>query len=350
VHLSRDAKEHRVGADEDRELMTEALRAAASVRRATSPNPWVGAVVRTVDGRLFRGATEPPGGRHAEIVALDAARAAGADPGGAAMAVTLEPCSHWGRTGPCADAVIEAGVGRVVVALADPDRQVAGAGIARLRAAGIPVELGVRADEAAEQLRAYLHHRTTGRPLVVMKLAATLDGRIAAPDGTSRWITGAEARAAVHELRADSDAILVGAATVRADDPELTVRHVEGRHPRRVVLGRAPADARVHPCWELDGPLPAVLDELGRRGILQLLVEGGASVAHAFHHGGLVDRYVLHLAPALAGGNDARPLFAGAASPTIDKFWRGRIVATRRLGDDLEVVLETQGAQDAPSQ
>jgi diaminohydroxyphosphoribosylaminopyrimidine deaminase/5-amino-6-(5-phosphoribosylamino)uracil reductase len=323
----------------DADLMADALTVAATVRRSTPPNPWVGAVVLTRTGERFTGATEPPGGRHAEIVALDAARAAGADTLGATLAVTLEPCSHTGRTGPCTEAILAAGVERVVVGVVDPDRNVAGSGIATLRAAGVEVSVGVRADEVDEQLAAYLHHRRTGRPLVVLKLAGTLDGRTAAPDGTSRWITGDAARVAVHQLRAASDAVLVGAGTVRADDPELTVRHVPGPDPRRVVLGTAPADAKVRPCTELHGPLEDVLATLAAEGVLQLLVEGGPTVAGAFHRAGLVDRYVLHLAPALAGGDDARPLFTGPGAPTITEFWRGRPISCRHLGDDIELVV-----------
>lgn len=208
------------------------------------------------------------------------------------------------------------------------------------------VAVGRRGAEAEALLRPYLHHRRTGRPFVVLKLAATLDGRTSAADGTSQWITGPVARAEVHVLRAASDAVLVGAGTVRADDPALTVRHVEGPDPQRVVLGRAPEGAAVHPCWELSGELAGVLDELGRRGILQLLVEGGAQVAGGFHAAGLVDRYVLHLAPALSGGDGGRGLFTGPGASTMEAMWRGTIVSTRRLGDDLEVVLEPgPGAQ-----
>src|SRR5690606_19839529 len=159
-------------------------------------------------------------------------------------------------------------------------------------------------------------HRTTGRPHVVLKLAASLDGRTAAPDGSSRWITGPEARADAHRLRAESDAVLVGAGTVRADDPALTVRHVEGPDPLRVVLGRA-------------------LAALGARGVVQLLVEGGPTVAGAFHRAGLVDAYVLYLAPVLFGGDDARGLFAGPGAATMADVWRGRIVRVTPLGDDI---------------
>jgi diaminohydroxyphosphoribosylaminopyrimidine deaminase/5-amino-6-(5-phosphoribosylamino)uracil reductase len=227
----------------------------------------------------------------------------------------------------------------VVVAVEDPDPLVAGRGIARLRAAGIDVELGVEADAVADVLAPYLKHRRTGRPWVVLKLAVTLDGRIAAPDGTSRWLTGPEARADAHRLRAESDAILVGAGTVRADDPELTVRNAPGTDPLRVVLGTAPPGSRVLPALELSGPLGGVLDELGRRGVLQVLVEGGAQVAHDFHAEGLVDRYVLYLAPALFGGDDARGAFAGPGAPTVTELWRGRIIGVQRIGEDLRVEL-----------
>jgi len=331
-----------MSAPTDRERMARALELGASARAVTPPNPWVGCVLVTADGGVYEGATEAAGGRHAEIVALDAARVAGAGTAGATAWVTLEPCSHHGRTGPCADALIEAGVARVVVALEDPDPQVAGAGLGRLRAAGIEVEVGVGDGEASDLLAPYLAHRRTGRPFVVLKLAATLDGRTAAPDGTSRWITGPQARADAHALRAESDAVLVGAGTVRADDPSLTVRDAPAPRgdPLRVVLGHAPAGAQVHPCLERSGELGAILDELGHKGCLQLLVEGGATVAHAFHHAGLVDRYVLYLAPALAGGDDAAGLFAGPGAPTIGRLTRGRIRSITRLGDDLRIDLD----------
>ena len=269
----------------DTERMDRAIELAAAVRAVTPPNPWVGCVVETADGRRFEGATERAGSRHAEIVALEAARGAGADLAGATVWTTLEPCSHQGRTGPCAEALVAAGVGRVVVAVEDPDGQVAGAGIGRLRGAGISVDVGIRAEEVADQLAPYLVHRRTGRPFVVLKLAASLDGRTAAPDGSSRWITGPAARADAHALRAESDAVLVGAGTIRADDPELTVRDAPAPRgdPLRVVLGTAPPGARVHPCLEHVGSRPDLLEDLGGRGHVQLLVEGGATVAHAFH-------------------------------------------------------------------
>ena len=318
----------------DERLMELAVDAAATVRTSTSPNPWVGAVIQSGE-ELFTGATRPPGGDHAEIVAL---KAAGERARGATLACTLEPCDHTGRTGPCTEAIIAAGVARVVVGVEDPDPHVAGRGLARLRAAGIEVVPGVGAEAVTEQLAPYLKHRRTGKPYVVLKLAATLDGRTAAADGTSQWITGEEARTDAHRLRAESDAVLVGAGTVRADDPSLTVRHVTtDRQPLRVVLGQAPPGAKVHPALELSGDLDAVLDKLGGMGVVQVLIEGGATVAHDFHAAGLVDRYVVYLAPALMGGDDGRPLLAGAGAPTIADLWRGRIVSATRLGPDLRV-------------
>ena len=323
--------------------MDLALEAARSCRLVTSPNPWVGCVIDAGENQ-FLGATSPPGGNHAEVNALAAAgpRAEGAD-----LYTTLEPCDHQGRTGPCTDAIVAAGIARVIVAVEDPDPAVSGKGIAALQQAGIAVEVGVRAAEAAELLTPYLKHRRTGLPWVVLKLAATLDGRIAAPDATSRWITGPEARADVHRLRAESDAVLVGAGTVRADDPELTVRDwhppsgvtPRSSQPLRVVLGAAPSEARVHPALEMDGSPEQVLGDLGERGVVQLLVEGGAITAAAFHRAGLVDHYAVYLAPALFGGDDAHPMFAGPGVPTIDELWRGEINAVTRLGPDLRIDL-----------
>jgi diaminohydroxyphosphoribosylaminopyrimidine deaminase/5-amino-6-(5-phosphoribosylamino)uracil reductase len=306
---------------------------AWSVRASASPNPWVGCVI---DPGGFEGATQPPGGAHAEVVALEQA---GEQAQGATMVVTLEPCAHHGRTPPCADAIVRAGVAKVVVGMEDPDPRVRGRGIARLREAGIDVEVGLCADAVRAQLAPYVKHRTTGRPWVVLKLAASVDGRTAAPDGSSKWITGEEARADAHRLRAESDAVIVGAGTVKADDPELTVRDAVGRDPLRVVLGRAPEGAKIHPALELEGELDDILDELGRREVVQALVEGGPTVAGQFHRAGLVDRYVVYLAPALFGGDDGRPLFAGPGAPTIDDVWRGRITNVERLGDDLKVEL-----------
>ena len=329
---------------DDVERMRRAMALAAEVRTTTAPNPWVGCVVvptRAGSGAgttdVFEGATAPPGGPHAEVAALERA---GERARGATLYVTLEPCAHHGRTPPCTDAIIEAGVARVVIGIEDPDPHVAGRGIALLREAGIDVTVGVAADEVVAQLAPYLKHRTTGHPWVVLKMASSLDGRTAAPDGTSRWITGEASRRDVHRLRADSDAVLVGAGTVRVDDPELTVRLDDGvdrAQPLRVVLGSAPARARIQPALELSGDLGEVLGELGRRGVLQLLVEGGPTVAHDFHAAGLVDRYVLYLAPKIFGGDDGHPLFAGPGAGTIADVWTGRLISVERLGEDIRV-------------
>jgi diaminohydroxyphosphoribosylaminopyrimidine deaminase/5-amino-6-(5-phosphoribosylamino)uracil reductase len=326
----------------DEDLMRQALDLGAGARSTTSPRPWVGAVV---DPGGFAGATTGRTGPHAEVVALEAAGEAAR---GATLAVTLEPCCHHGTTPPCTDAIIAAGISRVVTGIEDPDPKVAGKGHDALRAAGIEVVTGVLASQVSDQLAPYLHHRRTGRPYVVVKLAASLDGRTAAPDGSSQWITGANARTDVHRIRSESDAILVGAGTVRADDPSLTVRlgeddaedHDPAHDPLRVVLGEIPDGARVLPALSWTGDLAELLDDLGGRGVLQLLVEGGARAAAAFHESGLVDRYVVYLAPAIFGGNDARPMFDGAAAATIDDVWRGRIVSVERLGEDvcIEVV------------
>jgi diaminohydroxyphosphoribosylaminopyrimidine deaminase/5-amino-6-(5-phosphoribosylamino)uracil reductase len=333
---------------DDLTAMQRALVLAASVRTRTSPNPWVGCVI--IDGgQRFEGATEPPGGNHAEIVAL---AAAGRRAKGATLYTTLEPCCHHGLTPPCVEAIVQAGIARVVVGLVDPDPQVSGRGIQALRDGGVDVTVGVCSTDVAAQLAAYLKHRRTGRPWVVLKLAASLDGRIAAPDGSSRWLTGDEARADAHRLRAESDAIVVGAATVRADDPQLTVRTEPSpvRQPLRVVLGRIPPQAQVHPALELAGELADVLDELGGRGVVQMLVEGGARVAHAFHSQGLIDRYVLYLAPALFGGDDGIPMFSGSGAAHVDQLWRGSLVSVRQLGADLRVELApviSEGVEEA---
>jgi diaminohydroxyphosphoribosylaminopyrimidine deaminase/5-amino-6-(5-phosphoribosylamino)uracil reductase len=317
--------------------MAEAVALGQEVRTETSPNPWVGAVVVPADDRpAAEGATRPAGGLHAEAVALELA---GASARGATVYVTLEPCSHHGRTPPCADALVAAEVRRVVVGVIDPDPHVSGRGIERLRAAGIDVEVGVGAAEVEASLRPYLAQRRRRRPWVVLKLAATLDGRIAAPDGSSRWITGPGARLDAHQLRAESDAILVGAGTIRADDPALTVRDVPGRDPLRIVLGRPPETARALPAVVHDGDLEPLLDDLARRGIIQLLVEGGSRVAGSFHRAGLVDQYVMYLAPALLGGDDGLPLFSGPGAVTMADAWRGRITEIRPIGPDVRIDL-----------
>ena len=298
--------------------MARAAELGRGVRRTVSPNPGVGAVIATTDGRVVEGATEPPGGRHAEIVALDAA----GDAHGATVWVTLEPCAHTGRTGPCADELIAAGVTHVVVGIQDPDEHVAGKGIARLRDAGVKVD--VLHDEAiAHDLRAYLTHRRLGRPFVTLKLAMTRDGRTVPAPG--QWITGPEARADGHRLRAENDAILVGANTVRVDNPRLTTRDAPGPDPQRVVLGHAPAGAAVQPCLEVSGDLDQALRDLAARGITSLLVEGGEQTARALHEAGLVDEYVFYV--------------ADVAPSDIGTLWDLDVVAATQIGHDVRVIL-----------
>ena len=321
----------------DQQAMQIAINAANRARLISRPNPWVGAVVVTQTGEIFEGSTSRVGGPHAEINALNGA---GELARGATIYTTLEPCDHTGRTGPCTQALIEAGIARVVVGITDPDLKVSGRGIARLREAGISVEVGVLADEISSQLKAYIHHRKTKRPFVVLKMATTLDGRTAAPDGTSMWITGETARNRVQQLRAESDAVLVGAGTVRADDPQLTVRDIQGDSPRRIVLGEVSKSARVNPCTQWRGELVDLLDELGSQDVLQLLVEGGPTVASAFHRENLINQYIFHIAPALTGGNDSLPVFEMHGISTMSQLWRGKIVASQQLGDDLEIILE----------
>ena len=334
VRLDGDARET---------LMRRAMSEASGARLRSRPNPWVGAVLVCADGSTHAGATMPPGGAHAEIAAIDNARRAGADLHGAHLVVTLEPCSHTGRTGPCTEAIIEAGIAAVTVGVLDPDVRVSGSGVSRLRGAGLDVTVGVLEHDVADQLAPYLHHRRTGRPFVVAKMACTLDWRTLAPRG-ERWITGESARREVHRLRAESDAVVVGAGTVRIDDPELTVRHVEGPSPRRVVMTNSPLPqtAKVHPCLEWTGEPAALLDMLGADGALQVLLEGGPRIISAFRDAGLIDRWVLHVAPVVNGEADAPGLFArgdatGAAGLVAEHC---TLVSHRVLDGDLEMILD----------
>ena len=321
----------------DERMMRLAVDTACTARLRSRPNPWVGAVVVAQNGEVFTGATLEPGNAHAEIVALNAAAHHAQD---STLFSTLEPCNHTGRTGPCTQAIIDAGVSRVVVGTLDPDSKVSGSGVQQLRDAGLTVDVGVLEQEVKQQLAAYLHHRATGRPFVVLKMASTIDGRIAAADGSSKWITGETARKRAHQLRAESDAIVVGAGTVRADDPSLTVRDADGPSPRRIVLGAIDASAKVHPCTQWTGTLPDLLDTLGKEGVVQLLVEGGARVAASFHRERLINQYIMHIAPVIAGGDNAAGVFAGPAASTMADMWRGRIVSSTNLDGDIEIILE----------
>ena len=324
--------------EDDDALMHLAIEVGATARTRTSPNPWVGAVVLSDSGRVVGvGATAPVGGPHAEVAAL---RQAGEAAQNGTLFVTLEPCCHTGRTPPCTEAIIKADIGRVVIGMIDPDERVAGNGVSVLRAAGIAVDTGICKPEVSEQLLPYVHHRRTGRPFVLAKIAATLDGHTAAADGSSQWITGERARQDAHRLRAESDAIVVGAGTVRSDNPSLTVRHVEGRDPLRVVLGSAPADAQVHPCIEWNSSLEELLDDLGARGCLQVLVEGGATVMRSFYEAGLIDRWAVYLAPGFMGGSPTHPLISTAPAASITDFNRGVIIQTQNLDGDVMLLVD----------
>ena len=338
--------------------MARARELGAGVLGTTSPNPAVGAVILDHGGTpVGEGATQPPGGPHAEVVALEAA---GDRARGGTAVVTLEPCAHTGRTGPCADALLAAGIARVVIAVPEPT-ELAGGGAARLRAAGVEVELGVE-QAAAESggLAAWLTGVREQRPFVVWKSAATLDGRVAAADGTSRWITGGQARAAVHRLRATCDAVVVGSGTVLTDDPQLTVRDENGRdvgrQPLRVVVdrrGRVPAGARVlddaAPTHVSSAATPAeLLAELFDRGVRRVLLEGGPTLAAAFLRAGLVDEALVHLAPTLLGGGQA--LVADLGISTLADALSLSIVEVTPLGGDVQLRLlptrHTEGRHD----
>jgi len=345
--------------DAERRAMARARELAAAVLGTTSPNPAVGAVILDTAGTpVGEGATAPPGGAHAEVTAL---AAAGERARGGTAVVTLEPCAHTGRTGPCADALLAAGVVRVVVAVPEPT-ELAGGGAGRLRAAGVDVVLGVEQDEAeAGALAPWLTGIRKGRPFVVWKVATTLDGRVAAADGTSRWITGAEARAVVHHLRATCDAVVVGSGTVLTDDPQLTVRDPHGRtadqQPLRVVVDRrglVPATARVlddaAPTHVSRAASPAdLLAELFDRDVRRVLLEGGPTLAAAFLRDGLVDEAVVHLAPTLLG---AGPTMVGDLGiSTIADALSLTVVDVTPLGGDVQVRLRparhTGGRQHA---
>jgi diaminohydroxyphosphoribosylaminopyrimidine deaminase/5-amino-6-(5-phosphoribosylamino)uracil reductase len=326
----------------------------------THPNPRVGSVVVDDSGVVVgEGWHRGPGTPHAEV---DALSHAGEAARGATVYVTLEPCSHQGRTPPCADALIEAGVARVIAATVDPDTLVSGTGIEKLRSAGIEVEVGVLEDEARQIDPAYFHHRELAMPLVTIKWAMTLDGSVAAADGTSRWITGEEARADAHRLRSTVDAVVVGAGTIRDDDPTLDVRldGFEGAQPRPVIIaGRTPLPdhARI---WDRDpivvsstsrelpkGDLLQVPGEeylpdpvatcraLADRGLLHLLLEGGPTVARAWWDGGVVSNGLVYVGARLGVGTGRSP-FAGSF-PTITSAMDVEFAGTRNVGEDVVI-------------
>lgn len=358
--------------------MRRAVELAARGLGSTSPNPVVGCVITDASGSIVgEGWHERAGGPHAEIHALTAAGPAAR--GGTAY-VTLEPCNHTGRTGPCAQALIAAGIARVVYAVSDPNPQASGGG-ATLRAAGTDTAAGLLAEEAEAGNAAWLTSVRLGRPYILWKYAATLDGRIAAADGTSRWISSPESRADVHRLRAESDAVVVGSGTLRADDPHLAVRGIDGLtaadQPLRVVLDThatirptarvldeaAPtliavaedADTRHLAGVEL-ARLPydkygisvdALLRELYGRGIRSVLLEGGPTLAGAFVAAGAVDKVVGYLAPVLLGAGPAA--LADAGIGTLADALRLRITETVRIGTDIRVTAVPAPAPSAPT-
>jgi diaminohydroxyphosphoribosylaminopyrimidine deaminase/5-amino-6-(5-phosphoribosylamino)uracil reductase len=359
-----------------------AMRAALALARrglgTVWPNPAVGCVIVKQGRVVGRGWTQPGGRPHGETEAL---RRAGQAARGAAAYVSLEPCCHWGRTPPCVDALITAGVRRVVVALEDPDPRVAGEGMRRLRAAGLDVEVGLCAEEAAEVNVGFLSRLRLGRPLVTLKFATSLDGRIATASGESQWISGPPARERAHALRASHDAIMVGTGTAVADDPQLTCRlpGLDHRSPVRVVIdrhlripptARLIADAHQVPTWVLtlrsadpdrraaflanrvtlidvdhdstgQVDLAAALGVLGERGITRLLVEGGAGLAAAFFRARLVDRLVWVHAP-LAIGGDGIPAIAGLDLTALAHAPAFERLSTQTIGDDVLTTLSVR--------
>jgi len=363
-------------AETDRVHMARALALAARGLFSTTPNPRVGSVIVKDGAVIGEGFHVRPGEPHAEVNALADARARGGDPRGATMYVTLEPCSRHGRTPPCVDAVIAAGISRVAVAMRDPNPEQANGG-ASLRAAGIDVVFGLLAAEAHELNIGFVSRMTRGRPWVRAKLAASLDGRTALANGMSQWITGADARADGHAWRARACAVLTGVGTVLQDDPQMTVRAVDTpRQPLRVVVdrhGQTPSSARVladnnalvvtagerNAAWpaalevltlpDANGriDLPALLRELGMRGINELHVESGAKLSGAFLDAGLIDELLMYVAPALIG-DPARGMFERTA-PLTALAARTRLAwhSVERIGGDLRVVARVLPGGDA---
>jgi len=360
--------------DEAHEMhMARALELAERAWGATSPNPMVGAVVARDVKVVGEGYHRGPGSAHAEVAALEAA---GGEARGATLYTTLEPCNRFGRTPPCTRALIDAGVARVIVGASDPNLGPGEPGVSELREAGIEVATGVLRKEAERLNRAFLTHVRTGRPFVILKMASTLDGKAAARDGTSKWISGAESRADVQRLRAWADAIVVGSGTVLADDPSLTVRdpaYGSAAAPLRVVVdtsGRVPPTRKVFDEaaqtlvatteltpdqrlaeWRETGADVVVLDrdaagsvslesltgELGKRDVQALLIEGGPMLAWSAVRDGIVDSVVVYLAPKIAGGSTARSFVAGAGFAPIAEALDLDLVSVERLGNDIRV-------------
>ncbi len=357
----------------DTHFMKLALRLAPRGAGWVSPNPMVGAVVVREGEMVGQGWHRRYGGPHAEVEAL---RAAGEQARGATLYVTLEPCNHHGRTPPCTEAILAAGVTRVVAATPDPNRKVSGGGAAFLKAKGIQVEVGLLAAEVRRLNEAWFTWVETGRPFVIVKAACSLDGKIATRTGDSQWLTGERARAFGHRLRHECDAILVGLETVLADDPQLTTRlpRKRSKDPIRVVLDsrlRTPPTARLlhldssAPTWVATTPaaprdkiqaleslgatvlvlpaeggrvaLPPLLEELGRQRVQSLLVEGGAEVLGAFFTAGLVDKFYFFYAPKFLGSQEALSVIGGPGVTRLAEAHQARDLSLRQLGQDLLV-------------
>jgi diaminohydroxyphosphoribosylaminopyrimidine deaminase/5-amino-6-(5-phosphoribosylamino)uracil reductase len=314
--------------------LERALDLAERGRGSTRPNPIVGAVLVRAGAVVGEGWHERKGGPHAEIVALEAA---GDGARGATLYVTLEPCAHYGATPPCADAVVAAGVVRVVAAAGDPNPQTNGQGFERLRAAAIEVELagGELEWRARAQNEGYRAWVARGRPFVTYKAALTLDGRVAASSGDARWVSGEQSRRVVHELRAQSDAVAVGMGTVRRENPQLTARGVDAaRQPRRLAFGHGPLPEGSE--LELrSGPLEEELGLLAAEGVQSLLLEGGPTLAGAFLRAGLIDKLLLFVAPKLVGGDDAPSLFAGPGTELLAGAHPVVRLSCEPVGEDL---------------
>jgi diaminohydroxyphosphoribosylaminopyrimidine deaminase/5-amino-6-(5-phosphoribosylamino)uracil reductase len=328
--------------------MQRALALAERGRGFVEPNPMVGAVLCDAAGRvLAEGHHQRFGGPHAEVHCLADAGQRGIDPRGQTMVVSLEPCSHTGKTGPCADALIEAGVGRVVAAMVDPDPRVAGRGLDRLRAAGVAVEVGVGEAQARRLNEAFIKRVTTGRPWVIVKWAQTLDGRTATATGDSQWISNALSRERVHRLRGRVDAVMVGVGTAIADNPSLTARPADPshvlRHARRVVIdrtGRLPAEAKMlhehgPPVTVLSGDLKAGLQQLAAEGVTNVLVEGGATLVGALLREKLVDQVLVFVAPKILGDAAAVPAVHQLDCTTIAQTLPLELVDLQQLEGDV---------------
>ncbi|MGN6230244.1 MAG: bifunctional diaminohydroxyphosphoribosylaminopyrimidine deaminase/5-amino-6-(5-phosphoribosylamino)uracil reductase RibD [Trinickia sp.] len=365
--------------------MQRALTLAARGMYTTTPNPRVGCVLVKDGMAIGEGFTQPAGQDHAEVQALKDARRRGHDPQGATAYVSLEPCSHFGRTPPCAHALIDARVKRVIAAMEDPNPQVSGRGLAMLRDASIDVRCGLLAHEARELNIGFVSRMTRKRPWVRMKVAASLDGRTALPSGESQWITGEAARADGHAWRARACAILTGIGTVREDDPQLTVRDVETpRQPLRVLVDSrldVPLQARLFDgapplvfCAGIDErnaaqaealtargievvslansrgkvDLPAMLKVLGERGINELHVEAGHKLNGSLLREGCVDELLIYLAPSLLGAGSAG-MFDLAAPAALDERMRLAFHSIDRVGDDLRILARLQAPLPSPS-